>query len=81
MMTLQEILGWSVLLSLLLAVSAAMIMPVLSRFERAFPLGRARWLLRSVAVAAGALALWHAIPLIVQALYHTNGGTGGDRLG
>ena len=77
-MTLEEMLGWSVLLSLLLTTSAALIMPLLLQLERAVSLGRARWVLRSLAVAAGALALWHAIPLVVQALYYTNKGVGGD---
>jgi hypothetical protein len=77
-MTLDALLGWSVLLSLLLAASAAMIMPALSQFERAVPLGRARWFLRGVAIAAGALALWHAIPLIVHTVYHANAGIGGE---
>jgi hypothetical protein len=75
-MTLDALLGWSVLLSLLLAASAAMIMPVLWQFERVVPLGRARWFARGAAIAAGALALWYAIPLVVHALYHTNAGIG-----
>jgi hypothetical protein len=77
-MTLEEMLGWSVLLSLLLTTSAALTIPLLLLLERKVSLGRARWVLRSLAVAAGALALWHAIPLVVQALYYTNKGVGGD---
>jgi hypothetical protein len=75
-MTLEEMLGWSVLLSLLLTTSAALMMPLLLLLERAVSLGRTRWVLRSLVVAAGALALWHTIPLVVQALYHR--GVGGD---
>jgi hypothetical protein len=76
-MTLEEMLGWSVLLSLLLTASAALMMPLLLLLERAVSFGRARWFLRSLAVAAGAVVLWHAIPLVVNALYHTDRGVSG----
>jgi hypothetical protein len=68
-MTRDGILGWAVLLSLLIAMSAALVTPPLRRVERALGLGRARVALRGVAIATGALALWYGIPLLVHSFY------------
>jgi hypothetical protein len=68
-MTRDGFLGWAVLLSLLIAMSAALVTPPLRRVERVLGLGRARLPLRGVTIAAGAFALWYAIPLLVHRLY------------
>jgi hypothetical protein len=68
-MTVDAALGWAVLTSLLGAASATLILPVLRPLERALPLPpRLRWPVRGLAIAAGAFALWHVIPLLVQGL-------------
>jgi hypothetical protein len=68
-MTLDSLLGWSILLALLLALSAAVVSVPLRRLERALAPGRPRWFARGLAIGGGALLLWHALPLAVQAIY------------
>jgi hypothetical protein len=68
-MTRDGILGWAVLLALLIAMSAALVTPPLRLAERALGPGRGRLPLRGLAIAAGALALWYAIPLLVHRFY------------
>lgn len=68
-MTRDGILGWAVLLPLLVAASALLVMAPIRRLERALRLQRSRRPLRGLAVAAGAVALWHVIPLLVYIIY------------
>lgn len=64
-MSLESMLGWSVVLALLLALSSGIVLPV-ARLFRVPP--RRRMCVAAVAVIA--VALWYAIPILVEAVYH-----------
>lgn len=65
----ETILGWIVISSALIFVSGCLIIPVAKLVERHQPMRRPARTFRAVAIAAGAIALWFAIPDVVRIVY------------
>lgn len=68
-MSLDTILGWSIIFTLLALLSASLILPPLNYLERVVSLGGHRRQIRIISVVLGGVALWYALPPLVQALY------------
>lgn len=68
-MSLGSMLGWSALLLFLALLSAALVLPALRVLEKHAGMRRLRRPLRLAAVAAGAAALWFALPPLVAHVY------------
>ena len=68
-MSLDAILGWCVIATALVTLSACLVEPSLRYLDRRFPLGNWRFAARLALLAAGSLALWHSIPFVVQFVY------------
>jgi len=68
-MSIEGILGWSLILAALAVLSACLVIPPLLFIEKSASrllFGRP---VHIVAIALGALALWHALPLLVHFVY------------
>jgi hypothetical protein len=68
-MSIAAILGWSVIVTVLVTLSACLVEPPLRYLDRRFPLGTWRSVARLALLGAGSLALWHAIPFVVEYVY------------
>jgi hypothetical protein len=67
----DRVVGWAVLGTLLVGLSACLVLPPLRLIERrTASLGRWRRLVNGLAVALGGVALWFAIPLLVHRFYY-----------
>jgi hypothetical protein len=68
-MSFESILGWSLILTLLAALSAGLVIPPLLYIEKSFlPVVFARPV-RIIGIALGTLILWYALPLLVHFIY------------
>lgn len=67
-MLFENAVGWLILIGLLGAVSACLVLPPLHLVDRKFPRGHRR-VVRGLAILAGSVGLWYAIPLFVQYVY------------